>query len=112
MINEINIDKIKENNKYQTFESKFPSVTRMYNLVCNKDISVKDIMTLIKKCGKEIYSIKVNDIYKDGMNPNEQAILFEVCFWLSDRTLRADEVESIEDKILSNLNSSYGIRIK
>ena len=109
---EINIDKIKENNKYQTFESKFPSVTRMYNLVCNKDISVKDIMTLIKKCGKEIYSIKVNDIYKDGMNLNEQAILFEVCFWLSDRTLRADEVESIEDKILSNLNSSYGIRIK
>ncbi len=109
---EINVDEIEEKNKLQKFESKFPSVIRMYNLVCNKSISVKNIKNLIFGCGKEVYSVKVKDVYKDGIDSAHQAILFEICFWLSERTLKIEEVEHLESKILSKLESLYEIKIK
>ena len=109
---EINIDDIKENRKFQKFDSKFPSITRMYNLICCKKISICDIIRTIKKCGEKIHSVKVNDIYNKGINDNENAILFEVCFWANDRTLRTEDIENLESKILRNLKLSYGIKIK
>ena len=109
---EISIDKIEEKNKIQKFESKFPSVARMYNLICSKSVSVKDIKNAIFNCGKEIYSIDIKDVYKDGIDSEHQALLFEICFWLSERTLRIEEVESLESKILEKLDLLYGIKIK
>lgn len=109
---EINIDKIEEKNKLQKFESKFPSVVRMYNLICSKNISVKKIEDAISECGKEVYSIKVKDVYKNGIDSAHQAILFEICFWLSERTLKIEEIENLESKILSKLESLYKIKIK
>lgn len=109
---EINIDKIEEKNKLQKFESKFPSVVRMYNLICNKNISVKDVKKMIFDCGKEIYSVNIKDVYKNGIDHEHQALLFEICFWLSERTLKIEEVESLESKILEKLDSLYGIKIK
>ena len=109
---ELNIDKIFENRKYQKFDSKFPSIIRMYNLICKKSTSIKDIIRTIKECSSEVYYVKVNDVYHKGMDDNEHAILFEICFWVTDRTLCTYEVENLEKKILYNLNSIYGIKIK
>lgn len=109
---ELDIDKMFENRKYQKFDSKFPSIVRMYNLVCKKSTSIKDIIITIKECSSEVYYVKIDDVYQKGIDDNKYAILFEVCFWSSDKTLCNDEIESIEEKILYNLNSLYEIEIK
>ena len=109
---EISVDGICENRKFQKFDSKFPSIIRMYNLVYNKNILVRDIIRTIKECGSEVYYVKVNDVYNKGLNNDEHAILFEVCFWTIDRTLCNEEIENLESKILKNLGLSYGIKIK
>jgi phenylalanyl-tRNA synthetase beta chain len=109
---EILVKSLKENKKVLKFESKFPSVVRLYNLVCSKKILAKEIKKTIQNSADFIRDIVIKDIYDKDTTENLRSILFQVTYREPDRTLTAEEIESTEKKFLGSLKNDFEIFIK
>ncbi|MDR1240485.1 MAG: phenylalanine--tRNA ligase subunit beta [Oscillospiraceae bacterium] len=108
---EIFIESIKENKKQLKFESKFPLILRMYNLNCPKDVSASRITDVIKNSADFVRNIKIKDVYGSEEKDNH-ALLFEVSYRLSSRTLTTKEIEDTEHIFLDKLNKELGVSVK
>lgn len=113
---EINLDKLlaKRVGKMKFKEiSKFPTIKKDIAVLVSKDITSKDIETLIKKkAGKLLLDIKVFDVY-EGKNiaENKRSIAYSLTFGTPDRTLNDDEINNILDNIIEDLENK-GIEIR
>lgn len=113
---EINLDKLlaKRVGKMKFKEiSKFPTIKKDIAVLVSKDITSKDIETLIKKkAGKLLLDIKVFDVY-EGKNIDEskRSIAYSLTFGTPDRTLNDDEINSILEGIIKDLENK-GIEIR
>ncbi len=113
---EINLDRLldKRVGKIKFKEiSKFPSVKKDIAVVVNKDMSSKDVEALIKKkAGKLLLDIKVFDVYEgNNIADDKRSIAYSLTFGTSDRTLNDDEINSILEAIIVDLENK-GIEIR
>ena len=110
---EFYIDGLKENVKKIKFESKYPPINRLYNLVQRRDTPAKDVIGVIQSASELVRNVKVNDIYSDKNLPEgTHAILYEVNYCSKEHTLSAEEIENIEAEFLKKLEAGFGIKFK
>ncbi len=113
---EINLDKLLEKRvgrmKFKEI-SKFPTVKKDIAVLVNKDITSKEVETFIKKkAGKLLLDIKVFDVYEGkNIDENKRSIAYSLTFGTPDRTLNDDEINSILENIIKDLQNK-GIEIR
>lgn len=104
---------ISEKIKKIKFESKYPPIKRLYNLVQKKDIKSHSIADIITSSDEVVRSVTVQDVYSDkNFSSEEHAVLYEVNYCSKDTTLTSEKIEEIEKHFLKELSDRYNIYIK
>ena len=104
---------ISEKIKKIKFESKYPPIKRLYNLVQKKDIKSHSIADIITSSDEVVRSVTVQDVYSDkSFSSEEHAVLYEVNYCSKDATLTSEKIEEIEKHFLKKLSDRYNIYIK
>ena len=108
---EINLDKLldKKVGKMKFKEiSKFPKIKKDLSILVDKDIPSKDIeLKIKKKGGKLLQDIAVFDLY-EGKNilQNKKSLAYSLSFGDPNRTLQDEEVNTIMENIIADLEKS------
>ena len=105
---EINIDLLYENSseeKIYTPLPKYPAMTRDLALVCDENTESAVIYDIIKRQSGKIFEwAKPFDVYKgEKIGEGKKSIAFAISFRDSAKTLSDDEVNTVINKILANL---------
>lgn len=110
---EFYIKDISEKIKRIKFESKYPPVRRLYNLVQNKNIKSEEVVDVIKSADNVVREVTVQDIYSDkNFSDEEHAVLYEVNYCSKEETLTTEKIEEIEKRFLKKLLEEYNINFK
>ncbi len=110
---EFYIGKLSNKVKKIKFESKYPPIKRLYNLMQRRDVTAKEVETIISSSSDVIRDVIVKDIYSDeNFKENEHAILYEINYCSKDHTLTSEEIEKIEKDFLEKLDSKFGVKFK
>ena len=110
---EFYVDNLQERVKKVKFESKYPPIKRLYNFMQRRDVTAKEVETIIKMSSGVVRDVIVKDIYSDkNFAENEHAVLYEVNYCSKDHTLTSEEIEKIEKDFLEKLNVAFGIKFK
>ena len=93
--------------------AKFPASTRDLSFVMDQSIFVGQIEAVIKKCGgKLLESYELFDVYQgEQIEAGKKSVAYTMSFRAKDRTLEDNEVNSIIDKILKELDK-LGIQLR
>ena len=107
---EINLDKLlaKRVGKMKFKEiSKFPVVKKDLALLVDKNMTSKEVEMLIKKkAGKLLLDINVFDVYEGkNIDSNKRSIAYSLTFGTPDRTLNDEEINTILDNIIKDLEN-------
>ena len=80
----------------------------------DKDLQVGELEEIIKKYGKKnLESVKLFDIFiGDQVGENKKSVAYALTFRASDRTLTDEEVNKIQDKILTQLEIEAGAKLR
>ena len=105
---EINLDKLlaKRVGKMKFKEiSKFPVIKKDLSILVDKNITSNEIaMKIKKKAGKLLIDINVFDLYEGkNIESNKKSLAYSLTFGDNNRTLNDDEINSIMDKIIADL---------
>lgn len=105
---EIDLDLINEvSTREKTYEkiSKFPAIVRDLSLVVAKETSHEDIKSLILEKPYEILAgVRLIDIYTgEQIDEDKKSMTYEIIYRSKERTLVDDEVNAIQDEIISRL---------
>lgn len=93
--------------------AKYPAVTRDISMVMSKTIMVGQVEEVIRKCGgKLLEDLKLFDIY-EGSQIKEgcKSVAYSISFRASDRTLADQDVNTIMERIVKNLEK-LGIELR
>ena len=93
--------------------SKFPVVKKDLALLVDKNMTSKEVEMLIKKkAGKLLLDINVFDVYEGkNIDSNKRSIAYSLTFGTPDRTLNDEEINSILDNIIKDLENK-GLEIR
>lgn len=93
--------------------AKYPAVTRDISMVMEKSIMVGQVEEVIRKCGgKLLEECKLFDVYEGSqIKEGFKSVAYSISFRASDRTLADQDVNTIMDKILKNLEK-LGIELR
>ncbi len=114
---EINLDKLLRN---RTSNIKFREIPKYLGMekdvafVVKQNITNKQIMDVIKKAGgKLLTNIEVFDVYVgDKVAPDEKSIAYNLKFEDSNKTLTEEEVMTIFNKIISDVENKLGAKLR
>ena len=114
---EINLDKLLQNrtSKLKAKEiSKYLGMQKDVAFVVNKNITNKEIMDVIKKSGGRLLTdIQVFDLYVgDKIGNDEVSIAYNLKFEDSTKTLTEEEVMTVFNKIISDVESKLGAKVR
>lgn len=110
---EINIDMLSMGTTALEEQSKFPSITREYNLLVPTDVKFADYKAEIENTSKKIINIEVKDLYKDkGVKEGTTSQLIQITYNSFDETLTSEEVEAIERQWFEKITDKYKIALK
>jgi len=93
--------------------AKYPAVTRDISMVMDKTIMVGQVEEVIRKCGgKLLEECKLFDVY-EGAQIKEgcKSVAYSISFRAKDRTLEEQDITTIMDKIVRNLEK-MGIELR
>lgn len=114
---EMSIDKIRtkkrRNIKYKEI-SKYPSVHKDLAFVCKKEVTAEEIMKVLKKAGGRLLTdITVFDVYTgENVGGDEKSIAYALTFSDSNRTLQDDEVSTIFDKMIQEVEKKCAAKLR
>ncbi len=93
---------------------KFPAVTRDIAMLCDADTPVADIEEIIvSSSGKLLDTIKLFDVYQGAQIPDgKKSVAYAVSYRAADRSLTAEEVNKVFDKVLRNLEEKLGAQLR
>jgi len=108
---EINHDLLRElecENYYDPI-SQFPQVERDLAIVIDKQYTVDEIVDTIKKSGKSILkTVELFDLYEGAqVEEGYKSCAFNLTFENKKKTLKAEEINKIVDKIISDLENTF-----
>jgi len=117
---EIFLDKINKTQKKVTEKkskykySDYQKSERDYAFVVDKDFKVQDLVNIISEVDKNlIKSIKVFDVYKGKNIPKEKkSIALNVTIQSSEKTLNDNDLDTINQLIISTVESKSGAKIR
>lgn len=94
--------------------SKYPSILKDVAFVISKEISAKEIELAIKKAGgKLLTDIRVFDVYEgENVGEGEKSIAFSLTFEDSTRTLSDDEVMTIFNRIIEEVEKKFHAQVR
>ncbi len=94
--------------------SKFPTVERDLAVVVSEDMSVADIISVVKKsCGDICESVEIFDIYRSKqLGENIKSVAFKFKLTSYEKTLTDDETNAIVAKILKDLETKCGAKLR
>jgi phenylalanyl-tRNA synthetase beta chain len=88
--------------------SRYPSVTRDFSFWIDEAIPVASLLEKIRDISPLIVSVGVFDMFKkDG-----RSVSFRAIFQSFDDTLKDEEVSAVQEKIISELTTIEGIRLR
>ena len=114
---ELNLDKL-ISKKVRSIKfkevSKYPTISKDMAFVVNKKTSSKNILSIIKHIGgKLLIDIDVFDVYVgDNLNHDEKSIAYSLTFGDMTRTLLDDEVNNIFRKIIEEVETKTGAKLR
>ncbi len=114
---EINLDKLLEKKtgkmKYKEI-SKYPAVKKDLAIVVDKNVTSSEIAIQIKKAaGSLLLNSEVFDVYSGkGIEEGKKSLAYSLTFGSNDRTLTDEEINTVLDKIINNLNKIGEVRSK
>lgn len=116
-VGEISFDALLENaDKEKKFKAmpKFPAVTRDIAMLCDVQTPVADIEeVIVSASGKLLDTIKLFDVYQGSQIPEgKKSVAYAVSYRAADRSLTADEVNKVFDKVLKNLEEKLGVQLR
>ena len=93
---------------------KFPASTRDFSFVCDEDMEVGKLTSVIAKAGgKLVEDVKLFDIYRGvQLGEGKKSVSFRVTLRASDRTLTVEEADKVSNKILSSLEHQLGLTLR
>ena len=114
---EINLDKLLQNRvsklKYKEI-SKYPKVVKDLAFIVDKNVTSEDIMKVIKKAGgKLITNIEVFDVYTgENLDSDKKSIAYSLTFEDMTKTLNDEEVMTIFNKIITEVESKMNAELR
>lgn len=89
---------------------KYPSIIRDFAIVLKDDIYVKEIERIIKRLGENILeSYKLFDVYRgDQIEKGNKSVAYTLTYRHKERTLTDDEVNRINEKIVTAIKEELG----
>ena len=93
---------------------KFPASTRDFSFVCEEELEVGKLASVIAKAGgKLVESVELFDIYRGSqLGEGKKSVSFRVTLRASDRTLTVEEADKVSSKILGSLEHQHGITLR
>lgn len=99
-------------NKFKEL-AKYPALSRDLAFVLDKKILYNDIKTEIIKFDSLIRQVELFDVYSgDKLPASEKSLAFHLVFQSPDRTLVAEEVETLINRLLEHLQNKFGARLR
>ncbi len=94
--------------------SDYQKSERDFAFVINKDFKVQDLVKIISEVDKNlIKSVKVFDVYEGANIPdNKKSIALNVTIQSSEKTLNDDDLEKINQLIISTVEKKSGAKIR
>ena len=94
--------------------SKFPSVNKDLAVVVDKNLEAKTLEMQIKKsAGKILNDMKVFDVYTGkGIEEDKKSIAISLNLGKIDATLTDDEINAVMNKIIQDLESKLGAKLR
>ena len=92
----------------------YPEIVKDVAFVVDKNLPVEEIMTEIRKVGKEILTnISIFDVYT-GSNvlESEKSVAFKLTFQSNNRTLQEDEVMAIFNEIMTSVKTKFNCKVR
>ena len=92
----------------------YPEIVKDVAFVVDKNLPVEEIMTEIRKVGKEILTnINIFDVYT-GPNvlESEKSVAFKLTFQSNNRTLQEDEVMAIFNEIMTTVKTKFNCKVR
>ena len=101
-----------QKNQYQY--SDFQKSERDFAFVIDKNFKVKDLVNIISEIDKNlIRSVKVFDVYEGENIPNDKkSIALNVTIQSSEKTLNDEDLEKVNQLIISTVESKSGAKIR
>lgn len=114
---EVNLKKLLGNiNLEKKFKglAKYPAITRDLSLVIKNDLSIQELLALIKEKGAPLLrESKVVDYYQGKQIPfGFKGITVSCIYRADDRTLTEEEVSPVHNAICSLLEERFGIKLR
>ncbi len=92
---------------------RFPALRRDLAIIVPENISARDVKQGILKGGKWLERVDFFDLYRGGGMPaGYKSLAFSLVFRASDRTLRDEEVDRVQEKIVNVLKVDLGASIR
>ncbi len=112
---EISMDKLITNIKPIKYKeiSKYPSIIKDMAFIMPKDTESKEVLDIIKKSGGRLLTdINIFDVYEgENIGVNEKSIAYSLTFNDSTKTLTDEEVNTLFEKIIKDVeNKGYKLR--
>lgn len=94
--------------------SKFLDVRRDLALICDKNLSIGQIIREISKCSSLISNVEIFDIFESEQlkSNNKKSLAFSITFTAYDSTLKEDEINQILNKVISNLEANLKVELR
>lgn len=89
---------------------KYPSITRDFSILLDKETPVAEIEKIIQKAaGKLLDSIQLSDVYEGHQIPEgKKSVMYKTAFRANDRSLTGEEADNLHDKIVKKLENALG----
>jgi len=93
---------------------KYPGITRDISFILKDDLSVKEILILLKEKGQPfLREVKVTDYYKGKQIPSGWRGLTLSCLYASgERTLTEKEIQPAHDLLCASLTRKFEAKLR
>jgi phenylalanyl-tRNA synthetase beta chain len=99
-------------NKYQSVP-RYPAVSRDLAFVVDSGIMYNDLRREIKLFDDLIVEVELFDCYQgDKLGDDKKSLAFHVVYQSLERTLRAEEIDEIQNKLIARLEEKFGAQIR
>jgi phenylalanyl-tRNA synthetase beta chain len=114
---ELDFDILIENTNLESSYHKIPSfpvVTRDLAVVSDETVTWAEIKGCIESLNIDyVDGIEFFDVYRGKqIEKGKKSIAFRLIFRADDRTLKSEEVDKLQEKIVENLSNAFGIRLR
>ena len=117
IVMELRLDKLFElrsSKKKFVAPNRFPSISRDISVIVRNEVTSADIINCIKKCDKSlIKDAYIFDEYKgEHVSEGYKSVSFTIVYQSAEKTLKDEDVSTLEEKILKELERNFLAKLR